>query len=403
MTQKLATLLPDAKVDIFAHDGSTQNVARALESDWRMARVKLRVDQGDIVSAINRYGTEPSPHVIIIETHAIDESFTRHLEHLANVCAQDTAAIFIGPENDIALYRHLLAMGATDYLVRPVTPDDLLNVMGKALLHKVGTSSSRLITVMGSKGGVGTSRITQAMAQCLSDQDEKVTLFDCAGSWGVIGSAYGFDPLITLRDLATTVRTQEHTLDELRHQVTPNLSWLATGGDPLLISTLSSENFEQISDALMRRTPNLVVDLSQSATGIRGMAFAKAHHIVLVTMATPIALKNTRLLIKEIHALRGTDAPIHLVVNQRGILPKEEVRTNDIAQALGIAPAVEVPYLPDVFAKLDTVEGQEFLREMKAILPLVCPLAERITGGKSQGKTLQNPKSSLMQRMLGRR
>jgi pilus assembly protein CpaE len=402
MKHHLATLLPDAKIDVFAHEPSTQSMAHGLAKDWRLARVKLRVDQGDIVSAINRYSSEKSPDVVVIETHAIDASFTAHLESLANVCAQGTSAIFIGPENDIALYRHLLAMGATDYLVRPVAEDDMVNVLGKALLHKMGTVESRMIAVMGSKGGVGTSRMAQALAQCLAEGDEKVTLFDCAGSWGVIGSAYGFDPLITLRDLATTVRTQENTLDELRHTVTPNLSWLATGGDPLLISTLSSENFEQIGDALMRRTPNLVVDLSQSATGIRGMAFAKAHHIVLVTMATPIALKNTRLLIKEIHALRGTEAPIHLIVNQRGILPKEEVRARDIEQALGLAPAVEVPYLPDVFAKLDTVEGREFLREMKAILPLVCPLADRITGGKMQ-TTSQSEKSSLMQRMLGRK
>lgn len=384
---------------MFAHNTDTRETCSALAKDWRMARVKLRVDQGDIINAISRYTHETSPDVILIETHTIDESFTAHLEALANVCAPETAAVFIGPQNDIGLYRHLLAMGATDYLVRPVQPQDLLTVLNKALQHKIGTGNSCLITVMGSKGGVGTSRIAQGLAQALSENDERTSLWDCGGSWNDNGSSYGLEALSTLRDLATLARTQAEALDELQQTITSNLSWLAASGDPLLVSTLGSESFEAIADAALQRLPNVVVDLSQSSTGIRGMAFAKAHHIVLVTTATPMALRNTRLLLKEIHGLRGVDAPVHLVINQRGILAKEEMRSDEITKALNITPVTEVTYQPDYFARLDTLEGKEFLHEMKQMMPLLAPLVRAITGKAPRTTIVEKP--SLLQRLKG--
>jgi pilus assembly protein CpaE len=292
-------------------------------------------------------------------------------------------------------------MGATDYLVRPISGDDLLQVIYKALQHKIGTSNSRFITVMGSKGGVGTSRMTQALAQTIATHEEKITLLDSGGSWGATGSSFGFEPLIALRDLVGIARTQEATLDDLRHTVTPYLSWIAAGGDPLLISTLVIDGFEILIDALLRRCPNLIIDLSQSATGIRALAFAKAHHIVLVTNATPIALRNTRLLIKEIQNMRGSDAPIHLIVNQHGALSKDEISIRDIATTLHIQPSAIVAHQPDLFSQIDTLEGNEFLQAMDKIVPSLQDLAHKITGRRGVANAMPQDRT-LIQRFLQR-
>src|SRR3954470_7498716 len=113
----LSTLLPEARVDLFVTDVETSEAARQLSTDWRFARVRVQISEGDITTAVNRYGSEKSPNMIIIETNHMDDSFTGHLEALANVCATETPAVFIGPQNDISLYRRLLDMGATDYMV----------------------------------------------------------------------------------------------------------------------------------------------------------------------------------------------------------------------------------------------------------------------------------------------
>lgn len=398
------TLLPEARVDVFATDAQTAAVARSLIQDWRFARVRVRVETGDITTAAERYASEKSPDLLIIETNQIDESFTRHLEALANVCATNTAAVFIGPENDISLYRRLLEMGATDYLVRPLQSEDLASIIGKTLLNRLGTSESRMISVMGCKGGVGTSRITQLLAHAFGQNGEQTTLFDCGGSWGLMGLTYGRDPMSHLRDLASAIRNQPDTMDDILHHVTPLVSWVAAGGDPLLNSTLTADSFEAITDHLMRKQPNIVLDLSQSSTGIRGLAFAKSQHIVLVTSATPIALRNARIMIKEIHQLRGIEAPLHLVVNTTGMLPKEELSLRDIQLTLGMTPVLDMRFQPDLFAALDTADPKDAITMLDSMSIAVNPLVRTITGKEMRRETPANtsPSASLLQRLLKR-
>ena len=395
------TLLPDARVDVFATDPQTIKAARELVDDWRFARVRVNVTGGDIATAINHFSKEKSGNLILIETDRIDASFTQHLEHLANVCDAGTAAIFIGPENDITLYRRLLDMGATDYLVRPVKEEDIADVIGKTLLQRLGTTESRVVSVMGSKGGVGTSRIAQLLAHGMAQAGEPTTFFDCGGSWGLSSVTYGREPMMTLRDLANAVRSQPNAIEDILVKITPNLSWAATGGDALLNSTLTSDGFEGIIDTLTRRHPNIVVDLSQSATGIRAMAFAKSHHIVLVTGATPLSLRNARLLIKEIQQLRGSEAPLHLVVNESGLFPKEELSLREIEKTLGIAPVISIPFQPDVFARLDTADPDPALSLMNALTPALQPLQRAVTGRTAHSpRNDDTPPASFLQRLM---
>lgn len=396
-----STLLPEARIDVFVTDLGTGDAARDLSRDWRFARVKINIITGDITTAAQRYSSEKSPDIIIIETNQIDDGFTGHLESLANVCATETAAVFVGPQNDIALYRRLLDMGAADYLVRPLKSEDMAKVITKTLFDRLGTSDSQIITVMGVKGGVGTSRIAQLLSHGLAQSGSPVTLLDCGGSWGLSSTTYGRDPMITLRDLSTIVRSQADALDDLVHKVSPHVSLVATGGDPLLNSTLTSDGLESILDAMTRRHPHIVVDLSQSSTGVRAMAFAKSHHIVLVTTATPIALRNARLLLREIQQLRGNEAPVHLVVNENGMLPKEELSSRDIQTALGIQPVAEIAFQPDVFAKLDTSDPEPSIAMLNNLSSHVSGLVQAITGKESASPS-DPGSSSLLQRLLKR-
>lgn len=403
-----ATLLPESRIDVFTTSADTAALFQSLTQDWRFSRVRITVCDGAIHNAITRYAAEKSPDVLIIETHQIDKAFTTHLESLANVCSTHTAAVFIGPENDITLYRRLLEMGATDYLVQPLKRDDVVDVLSKTLLDRLGASSSRITAFLGAKGGVGTSRMAQLTAHALAGADTPVTLLDCGGSWGIHAMTYGRDPLATLRDLATLARTQGDTLDDVIHKISDTMSLVGVGGDAYLAHTLTSDGFEGIIDNLCKRHPHVIVDLSQSATGIRAMALAKSHDIVLVTNATPISLRNTRGLIREIHNMRGPEGPLHVIVNETGLLPREELNAADIHEALGIKPCVTLEFQPDSFATLDTADPAPAIKLLNNMAYTVSPLVEAITGkrlgtaSRTRDSTEkgQNPSLSLWRRLL---
>jgi len=152
-------LLPSASVFVFSKDADTLESAGALKDDWRFARVGVEIVSGDVDSAIEQFKANGASDLIIIQTDEIDDSFTERLGELSNYCDEGTAAIIIGPVNDVYLYRQLIDMGISDYLVRPVKTEIITDVIVKALIKRLGISGSRLIAVIGAKGGVGTSVI----------------------------------------------------------------------------------------------------------------------------------------------------------------------------------------------------------------------------------------------------
>src|SRR5690242_16813456 len=154
-----SVLLPASRVDVFAQDEGTSGLVQKLAADWRFARVGLQVEKTGIEGAIARYGQQASPELIIIETNDISDAFIAQLGNLAGVCAAGTDAVVIGPKNDVHLYRSLVEMGIKDYLVRPVSEDDMVKVIARAMIDKRGFSGSRLVAVAGSKGGVGATAI----------------------------------------------------------------------------------------------------------------------------------------------------------------------------------------------------------------------------------------------------
>ncbi len=167
--QTISILLPNSTVAVYSKDQSTLQAARDLENDWRFARVNVQDEEGDVENAIEAYNDIGSPDLLIIQTDTIDDSFTGRLEELASHCSEGTSAIVIGPDNDVNLYRKLIDMGVSDYMVRPVTAPDLAAVIAKALVEKIGVTGSRLIAVLGAKGGVGASMLSQILACSAAD------------------------------------------------------------------------------------------------------------------------------------------------------------------------------------------------------------------------------------------
>ena len=145
-------LLPKARVSVFSTDQETLSSAAMLSSDWRYSRVDVDVHQGGVEQAIQHFQEIESPDLIILQTEDINDHFTGALEDLAGYCREGTSAIVIGPVNDVYLYRKLIDMGVSDYLVRPIKPEIFSHVIAKALIEKLGVSGSRLIAFVGAKG-----------------------------------------------------------------------------------------------------------------------------------------------------------------------------------------------------------------------------------------------------------
>ena len=382
-----ATLLPSSRVDFFVLDAGTADTARTLAADWRFARVGIQVYGASIESAIATYAQQKSPEVIIIETDDISENFIAQLGQLAAVCAEGTDAVIVGPMNDVHLYRSLVGMGVRDYLVRPVAPDDLVKVIAKALVDKRGLAGARLVSVIGAKGGAGTTAIAQALAWlCADTLKQKTLLMDGAGSAGSIGIGFGMEPMAPLAEAVRIGNSgSEDDLKRILQTCTEQLSLLVCGGEAILTESPDTDSFEGLVNRLMQKYPVVIVDLSGAEAAVQKRIIARSSRVVLVTTPLLTSLRNCRTLLNEIRNARGGAKDIDLILNMQGMAPGDEMSAKDIKTALDLDATAKIPYMPKIFAGAEA-SGKPIAQNKASadIIRQLQPIAEAAAGAAAK-------------------
>ncbi|MES2729109.1 MAG: AAA family ATPase [Pseudomonadota bacterium] len=399
-------LLPAAKIDMHVRDASLRDAVALLQADWRFARVGCQLAGDSLDTAIQLYAHQESPDLLLIETDDISAQFTDRLNSLAAVCHAETACVIIGPVNDVYVYRQLIAMGVSDYLVKPIAATALADVVAQALTTKKGQANSKLLAVIGSKGGVGTSSCARMIADLLAHHDsQKTVLLDAAGGWSYSTVAHGHEPVATLSEAARAALSAD--ADSFKRLLVPTsatLSLLGTGVDALLSDPVTPAAMESILDKTLQQTPMVVADLSSANGAVSQSVLARADRVIVVSTPTLPALRGARSLLQEIRTLRGNDAAaIDVVINMAGRWGKVEIGSRDITQALGIRVSAVVPDAPHVFSILEGVgenwRHQKGVAELQsALLPLLHPFLQNagaVSASSATGKK-QNFISNLL-------
>lgn len=376
-------LLPESRVLVFSEDPDTLAVAEKLAADWRFARVEISVNKASVSAAIAHAEQYASPDLLIVQTDTIDDEFAAGLEDLAGHCDEGTAAIVIGPVNDVYLYRKLVDMGVSDYLVKPVTDEILGDVIAHALIEKRGASGSRLISFIGAKGGLGTSCLAQAMARGVADiLGQKTVFMDCAGGWSSTSVGMGFEPVTTLAEaIKAAYKGDQDSLKRMLFNVSDKLDVLAHGADDMFDQTVTPEQMETLLDVILARTPVVVADLSQSPRGVQKTFIRRSNLIVVTTSPVLSSLRLARSLLHEIKELRGGSMDsVRLLATMQGAGGTQEVPAKDIAQALEFTPSGTIPYDPKLFLRSES-EALSILKDAQGlgfVKTILFPLVQNI-------------------------
>lgn len=391
MRKETSILLPAGKVDLFLKDAKTIEAAKALSNDWRFARVVVNVHDGNVERAIAYYDSAPSPDLILIETDTTDEGFIGLLGQLSGKCDEGTSAIVIGPVNDVNLYRSLTAMGVSDYLVRPVPLETLSEVIASSLIEKLGTSGSRLVAMIGSKGGVGVSSLSQALAWGASTNlSQKTFLFDAAGAWSSLGVGLGFEPAASTKEAVKAVSAKDtDSFRRMLYHPNDRLSVLATGSETMLSREVTPQQYEEILNTAMVSYPLVIADLSGADNETKKAVLARAHEIIVVATPTLSSLRGARTLMQEIRKIVGdTKHSIDLIINMSGIAAGKEVSKADITAAMDVAPSAVIPYDVKNFIAAET-EGRRIGADKggQAVVDAILPFVQKLVSREPQVET----------------
>jgi pilus assembly protein CpaE len=189
----------------FALDEAT--LASLRQWAERQGHPRACVLQGGLDMFARLLENSAPPKLVVVDTDGQDDPATG----LARLFAQGAAGsrvIAVGSANDITLYRRLTQAGAVDYLVKPVSAEQFQQALSVALRGKdaaKGPQESRVIVVIGARGGVGASSLALNIGWQLAHKGGmKTALLDLDLQFGTGSLALDLEPARGLRDIVSS-------------------------------------------------------------------------------------------------------------------------------------------------------------------------------------------------------
>jgi pilus assembly protein CpaE len=266
-----------------------QGIVRELQLDDELS-LELTLD-----SALRRVREGYNPRVVLLD---LTESTAPIAEISAarTIGGADVKIIALGIVNDVGLYRDLLAAGATDYLVKPVSREVIAAALEKRNPMTGGGTGGlgQVIAFTGNRGGVGTTTTAVAAGWIMSEKRrERTALLDLDLHFGTVALQLDSDPGSGLSDaLEQPSRIDSLFIERAMVKVTDNLRILAAEvpiAEPLVIDAGA---IDVLLYELRRKFAWVVIDLPRCVTPTQRVVLGAASRVVLLCERSLTGLRD---------------------------------------------------------------------------------------------------------------
>src|ERR1700744_3752837 len=180
--------VPRISIHAFCEFPDTGAALQRAGADRRLSKAHLQVQLGGVNAAIEHYTGQITPNLLIVETKLNGQDALGELDRLAEVCDPATKVIVVGRVNDVELYRELMRRGASEYLVAPLSPLQLIEVISGLYLDPGAAPIGRVVAVVGARGGAGSSTLAHNIGWCIAEElSIFTTIVDGSLPFGTVG------------------------------------------------------------------------------------------------------------------------------------------------------------------------------------------------------------------------
>ena len=344
-------MVPRITIHAFCAQAEMAEMVKLAAADRRMERAQTVVRPGGLAGAVEHYQNQPTPSLVILESLDSAPELLALLGRLAEVCDPGTKVIVIGAANDIALYRELMRRGVSEYLVPPMKPLQLISAITSLYADPAAPFVGRQIAFCGAKGGCGASTLAHNVAHMISERMTAGTvLVDLDLAFGTAGLDFNQDPLQGIADaLAQPDRLDAVLMDRMMVRCSEHLSLFAAPATLDKDHEISVEVFEEVTQKIRGAAPYVVLDMPHAWTPWSRRVLLSSDDVIVVTEPDLASLRNAKNMIDLIRHSRPNDAPPRVVLNRVGIPGRPEIPSKDFGDALGLAPALVIPFDAKLF------------------------------------------------------
>ena len=369
------------------------------------------LQEGGVAEARLWCGAHAVPPVVFVDVSG--ERFPASaLSELARVTGPGCRLVALGEEKDLDLYKTLLSAGVFDYLAKPFTASDVIEVLGRAdrgeWLGLPEAGSMRIgqtIAVTGAAGGVGASTLTALLGHYYADELRMQTVLvdfdrrkgDLALMLGLkadnglagILSASEIDFRLIERTLLSDAAGKEKQRLQLLAQ-RPGPEALA---DPAALLQLGGSLCELFSLSLW--------DIPSSRPTGAVEILKNADIVVIVADYTVAQARDTKLLLSELGGAPEGQRRF-LVINRSREQGKAVISRDQFESFLGMKVACELPFAGTALDEsllhgaLAAGKAPDFEAEVKL-------LADRLIGRTTTAKVEKPSIGVLIKRLMAKK
>jgi pilus assembly protein CpaE len=385
--------VPRISIHAFVEFPDTGAALQRAGADRRLAKAHLNVQLGGIGAAVEHYNGVVTPNLLIVETRLNGQAALDELDRLAHVCDPATKVIVVGRTNDVELYRELMRRGASEYLVAPLNPIHLIEVISGLYLEPGASPIGRVVAFVGARGGVGSSSLAHNTGWCVAEELHiNTTIVDFDLPFGTTALDFNDEPSQGVAEaLSAPERLDDVLLDRLLIKRGDHLSLFTAPAALERDYDATNDAYESVLDAVRQTTPCVIVDLPHLWAPWVKATLVNADEIVIVATPDLASLRNAKSMAELLKNNRPNDAPPRLVLNQVGQPKRPEIPAKDFAETLGVDPACVFSFDPQLFGQ--AANNGQMLIELQTASPsaqAVRRLAQIITGRVPQASPKSN-------------
>lgn len=237
--------------------------------------------------------------MLIVDVSGIDLPLSE-IDALAEACEPSVSVIVLGERQDVGLFRELIRLGVSDYLVKPILPDLIaphlsgIDPRVRSQPHRTG----KVIAIAGARSGAGVTSVATGIAWSLANkQNRRCVLVDLDPH----GGAMSIQLDAAAGGLIDALENSEH-LDALFLERT-----LIAHGERLFLlgaelpmdqdAPIADKAFEALIQTLERQFHYVIIDLPHTPGSLYAYVLRRAGVRILIGDRTVPAMQDmTRML-----------------------------------------------------------------------------------------------------------
>jgi pilus assembly protein CpaE len=388
--------VPRVSVQAFCESAEMAAIVQAAITDRRMIKAQVKQNMGGAAAAVEAYRNAPTPNVVVLEATANGEELIKRLDELSEFCDAGTKVIVLGRLNDIVLYRQMIARGVSEYLVWPFGVIEFVQAISSLFRAPGAKPIGRVLSVVGAKGGVGSSTIAHNLAWQLATGLAMGTIIaDLDLGFGTAGLDFNQDPPQGIAEAVFTPERVDATLvDRLLSKCGDNLNLLAAPATLDRPYDFSETSFDSLVDTVRASTPWIVLDIPHAWNAWTRRMLVGADEVVIVAAPDLANLRNAKNIMDNIRGARPHEHPPWLVLNAVGMPKRPEISVADFSKTIEIRPAAVIPHDAKLFGS--AANNGQMIAEIEprgscaqALIELTNAIAGRTEARKSKRGLLE--------------